>query len=226
MVRPRPRSWRSVSPAMIPIIGSPGTRTRPRATRRSGGARGARPRRRARSSARRSAKAPSSDVRTVSRPSPSSTPRTLSWATSAEASRRSSEVRRVNVWGRSVISRRISRKSPEAASRPPTITSTRSASRSTSSRMCEENTSVRPSAARRRKSSVMCSRCRGSAPLNGSSSSSTSGSWTSAAAILMRCFIPFEYPPVDRCAASSRSTSTNRAARRLDRIGDPLQAAR
>ena len=60
------------------------------------------------------------------------------------ASRRSSEERIVNVCGRSVMSRRISRKSPEAASRPATITSTLCARRSTSSRMCDENRIVRP----------------------------------------------------------------------------------
>ena len=38
----------------------------------------------------------------------------------------------------------------------------------------------------------MCSRWRGSIPLNGSSSSRIGGSWTSAAAIFVRCRIPFE----------------------------------
>ena len=51
-----------------------------------------------------------------------------------------------NAWGRSVMRRRISRKSPEAARRPATTTRTRSATRSTSSRMCEEKRIVRPAA--------------------------------------------------------------------------------
>ena len=84
---------------------------------------------------------------------------------------RSSEERTVNRCGRSVISRRIERKSPDAARRPAYTTRTASASRSTSSRMCDENRIVRPSAAIRGAGSIMCSRWRGSMPLNGSSSS-------------------------------------------------------
>ena len=59
-----------------------------------------------------------SAVRTDSLPSPSSTPNTDASAISAAASPRSSQERTVNVCGRSVIRRRIARKSPEAASRP------------------------------------------------------------------------------------------------------------
>ena len=47
----------------------------------------------------------------------------------------------------------------------------------------------------------MCIRWRGSMPLNGSSSSSTCGSCTSAAATRVRCRMPLEYvldPPVLR----------------------------
>ncbi len=54
-------------------------------------------------------------------------------------------------------------------------------SRSTSSRMCELNRIVRPCSPSPCSRSIMCSRCRGSMPLNGSSSSSTSGSCTSDA---------------------------------------------
>ena len=52
----------------------------------------------------------------------------------------------------------------------------------------------------------MCSRWRGSIPLNGSSRSRIDGSWTSAAAILTRWRIPFEYVPTARSAAAARST--------------------
>ena len=52
----------------------------------------------------------------------------------------------------------------------------------------------------------MCSRWRGSMPLNGSSSSRTLGSWTSAPASLARWRMPFEYVPIGRSAASVSST--------------------
>ena len=53
------------------------------------------------------------------------------------------------------------------------MTSTDSAMRSTSSRMCEESSTVRPCSAIVRSSSNMCSRWRGSMPLKGSSRTST-----------------------------------------------------
>ena len=54
----------------------------------------------------------------------------------------------------------------------------------------------------------MCSRWRGSIPLNGSSSSSTCGSCTSAAATRVRCRMPLEYVPIRRSCASVISTSS------------------
>ena len=98
----------------------------------------------------------------------------------------------LNTCGRLVISRLIARKSPEAASRPATMTWMVPDSRSTSSRMCELNKMTRPSAPSLASRSIMCSRCRGSMPLNGSSSSRISGSCTSAAATLMRWRMPLE----------------------------------
>jgi hypothetical protein len=62
--------------------------------------------------------APKSEVRTDSTPLYSSAPNTDGSPSSAAARRRSLDERTVNVCGRSVISRRIDRKSPEAASRP------------------------------------------------------------------------------------------------------------
>jgi hypothetical protein len=116
-------------------------------------------------------------------------------------------VRSTNRFGRSVISRRIAPKSPEAACRPATTTSIRRATCSTSSRMCELKSTVRPSAPIRRSSSIRCIRWRGSIPLNGSSSSSTAGSCTSDDAILIRCRMPLEYVEIERSCASLISTS-------------------
>ncbi len=98
----------------------------------------------------------------------------------------------MNTCGRLVISRRMARKSPEAARRPATTTWIVPDSRSTSSRMCELNRIVRPSLPSLSSRSIMCSRWRGSMPLNGSSSTRISGSCTSAAATLMRCRMPLE----------------------------------
>ena len=55
----------------------------------------------------------------------------------------------------------------------------------------------------------MCIRCRGSMPLNGSSSSSTCGSCTSAAATRVRCRMPLEYVSIRRSCASVISTSSS-----------------
>ena len=114
-------------------------------------------------------------------------------AAARRPSARSSDERIVNRCGRSVMSRRMERKSPDAASRPAYTTRTASARRSTSSRMCEREEDHpalrRPSS---RSSAIMCSRWRGSMPLNGSSSSRMRGSWTSAAASLARWRMPFE----------------------------------
>jgi hypothetical protein len=98
----------------------------------------------------------------------------------------------VNTCGLLVISRRMARKSPEAASRPATTTWMVPDSRSTSSRMCELNKMVRPSLPSLSSRSIMCSRCRGSIPSNGSFRSRTSGSCTRAAATLIRCRMPLE----------------------------------
>ena len=82
-----------------------------------------------------------------------------------------------------------------------------SPTRSTSSRMCDEKRIVRPAAAIWPSSSIIARRWRGSMPLNGSSSSSTCGSCTSAPATLARCRMPLEYVPIGRFSASSRSTA-------------------
>ena len=55
----------------------------------------------------------------------------------------------------------------------------------------------------------MCIRWRGSMPLNGSSSSSTSGSCTSAAATRVRCRMPLEYVSIRRSCARLISTSSS-----------------
>ena len=69
----------------------------------------------------------------------------------------------------------------------------------------------------------MCSRWRGSMPLNGSSSSSTLGSWTRAPASFARWRMPFEYVPVGRCAASTRSTVSIARCAAAPRVRDALE---
>lgn len=68
---------------------------------------------------------------------------------------------------------------------------------------------VRPEPPSSRSRSIMCSRWRGSMPLNGSSSSSTFGSCTSAAATLARWRMPLEYVWIGRSAAAVISTSSS-----------------
>ena len=137
--------------------------------------------------------APKSLVRTCRPPLPvSSTALVYGRPTRAAASRLSSLDRTLNTCGRLVISRLMARKSPDAASRPATITWMVPDSFSTSSRMWELKRMTRPSAPSFASRSIMCSRCLGSMPLNGSSSSRISGSWTSAAATLIRCRMPLE----------------------------------
>src|SRR5215467_2029428 len=137
-------------------------------------------------------KAPKSEVLTDRPRCVSSTPVTAGRPIRAAPSARSADVLTRNTCGLLVINRRIARKSPEAASRPPTITWIVPDIRSTSSRMCELNRIVLPCPAIRSSRSIISSRCLGSIPLNGSSSSSTRGSCTNAAATLIRCRIPFE----------------------------------
>ena len=69
----------------------------------------------------------------------------------------------------------------------------------------------------------MCSRWRGSIPLNGSSSSSTGGSWTRRPAILTRCRIPFEYVPIGRSAASVELDRRDRPGGRLGGVRRALE---
>ena len=78
------------------------------------------------------------------------------------------------------------------ASLPLTIRRMFSATVSTSSKMCEEMRIVRPSSASRRMSCWNSRRWRGSVPLSGSSSRSSSGSCTNAPASLMRWRMPRE----------------------------------
>ena len=69
----------------------------------------------------------------------------------------------------------------------------------------------------------MCSRWRGSIPLNGSSSSRMRGSWTSAAASLARWRMPLEYVRIGRSAASVSSTVAIARSAARGRVGDALQ---
>ena len=90
--------------------------------------------------------------------------------------------------------------------------------------MCELNSTVRPCSPIERSRSISCSRWRGSMPLNGSSSSSTGGSWTSAVAILIRCFIPFEYVEMSRSWGSVICTVSS--ARRAASSGSSSRCSR
>ncbi len=83
---------------------------------------------------------------------------------------------------------------PDAAIRPLSITTTESHVYSTSGSTCDERMRLTPLlCARSRTSSSISSRPLGSMPLVGSSRNNRSGSWTSAWASLIRCFMPVEY---------------------------------
>ena len=87
----------------------------------------------------------------------------------------------------------------------------RSASRSTSCSTCELTMTVRPSLPSRRKRAMRWARCTGSAPLRGSSRTSTAGSVTRAAATFVRWRMPLLKPPTRRSATSSSPTVVQRA---------------
>ena len=136
---------------------------------------------------------------------------TESSAISADARRRPSSERTSTCRGRSSIASRIAWCPPAAASRPLMSTITRGASRSTSLRMCELTITVRPSAPSRLNSAMRCSRCTGSAPFNGSSSTSTCGSHTSAAATFVRWRMPL-LNVVDAAGRRRRASRPTRSA--------------
>ena len=71
----------------------------------------------------------------------------------------------------------------------------------------------------------MWSRCRGSMPLNGSSRRRTVGSWTSAAAILTRWRMPFEYVPIEPVRGVLEIDRRDRAAAALRGSGRPWSRA-
>ena len=150
------------------------------------------------------------------------TPATDSSPISDAANRRPSSERTSTCRGRSSMASRIARRPPAAASRPCISTITRSAIRSTSLRTCELTMTVRPSAPSFLNRSMRCRRCTGSAPFNGSSSTSTCGSVTSAAAILVRWRIPLLNPSTRRSAASSMATLGSAASGALA-IGDAVE---
>ena len=174
---PRPRSRRARPAWRRRVIGpAPGTGSR--ASRRAGAPRAAGPTRRARARQRRRparGPAPSGSRARRGRRRTSRRPPTSS-AISAAASRRPSSERTSTWRGRSSIASRIAWWPPAAASRPWISTITRSASRSTSLSTCELTITVRPSAPSCLNSAMRCTRCTGSAPFSGSSSTSTCGS--------------------------------------------------
>ena len=198
------RSGATVSIGAAVTGSAPGTGSR--ASRRARAPRATGPTRRARAGAARSrARGPGA----VSITSPSRTVSNVDPADRVERDRertrggvRPSE-RTSTCRGRSSIASRIAWCPPAAASRPLMSTITRGASRSTSFRMCELTITVRPSAPSRWNSAMRCSRCTGSAPFRGSSSTSTCGSHTSAAATFVRWRMPLLKSSTDRSATSS-----------------------
>ena len=111
---------------------------------------------------------------------------------------------------------RSSSTAPAATSRPSLTIATSSHSRSTSSSWCEEKTTGTPASARSRSTPLITSTPIGSSPENGSSSTSTSGSWTSATPSWTRCWLPSESVSTRSPARSaSPSRSIQRSAARL-----------
>ncbi len=104
------------------------------------------------------------------------------------------------------------------------MTTWRVASRSTSLSTCELTITVRPWAPREWNRSISATRWTGSAPLSGSSSTSTSGLVTRAAATLARWRMPLEKPPTLRSATSSRPTVCRHRSGRV-RSATPWSAA-
>ena len=102
---------------------------------------------------------------------------------------------------------------PRAAICPWSISTTSSQSRSTSSSWWLEKTTATPSSrASRCRTFASTSTPTGSSPENGSSSTSSSGSWTSAAASCTRCWLP----------SDSDSIRSRRVPDHLERRQQPL----
>src|SRR5690242_16118453 len=101
------------------------------------------------------------------------------------------------------------------------------ATASTSETMCVERITMRSPASSESKLRKR-TRSSGSSPAVGSSAMSSCGSFKSACAMPMRCFMPPEKPPSGRLRASPRFTSTSSSSilRREDFASRPLTAAR
>ena len=122
--------------------------------------------------------------------------------------------------------RRAGRRAPPAATTVPAdrIT-TASHTRSTSSRRCDDRITAMPNSVPMRRMSVsIASRCIGSSPLVGSSSSSSAGSCAIAVASFTRCFCPVDIVPTGRKRSSPRPTCHRRVGRPADRLlgGQPV----
>ena len=107
---------------------------------------------------------------------------------------------------------------PAARMRPSAMITRSSQSRSTMSSWCDENSTGAPDAATSASTPCTVSTAIGSRPENGSSSTSTSGRCTSAAAICARCWLPSERLSIvssvrsPRPRRSSSSSALRRAA--------------
>ena len=124
---------------------------------------------------------------------------------------------------------RSSSSGPAAATRPSTRMTALSQTRSTSSSRCDDSSTLMPnSVPTRRMSASMSSRCTGSRPSVGSSSSTSAGSWASAAASFTRCFWPVDIVPTGRNRSSPSPTWYSASLARVvaARWGRPWISAR
>src|SRR5687767_12817914 len=118
--------------------------------------------------------------------------------------------------------------SPDSTSWPPWSTMMRSQVRSTSAMRCEEKSTLMPKSRWVfRTSSSISSRPNGSRPAVGSSRKTNAGSCTRAWPSFTRCFMPVEYPPIERYRSSNRPVCRSVSAARVRATvgGKPLASA-
>ena len=107
-----------------------------------------------------------------------------------------------------------------AASLPPRTMATRSQTRSTSERMCEERNTVRPSSRASRSTCRKVSCTRGSRPVVGSSRMSRAGWWKSACTRPIFCRLPRLRRPMGRSRSRPRRSAK---LRRRPQVGEAAQ---
>ena len=107
---------------------------------------------------------------------------------------------------------------PAATMRPLAMMTTSSHTSSTRSSWWLEKMTPTPAAARSRTTSVIVAMPIGSRPLNGSSRTSSSGSWASATASWTRCWLPCDSSSSFDLARSPRPIRSSQRARRGRRV--------